>query len=260
MRSYQIKMRFGRLIKAFLPIGLLAIMAGRPAVAATPDADTRLGILKEIDALTNNHSYFKAGALLDKLHQKVGDDIEVTLAAARLYRDMGLLARAESEYEHALRLNPSCTEACVALSDIYMEGLNTRRALEYARRAFNTNPHATSAQVALSSALIASGLLREAEQELNKLLKTSPGNAQVQYVAYKMALERGELPTAQNRLEEAVRLAPARPEWLIDLSELYKAQGEYASARHTLEKAPGHRSLFARCFEQAGHHRGVLFP
>ncbi|HEY9777346.1 MAG TPA: tetratricopeptide repeat protein [Planktothrix sp.] len=225
-----------RLTQAFVHLTILA--ATLPAACADADGSSRQSVLKEIHALTASHSYFKAGALLDKLHQKVGaDDLEVTLAAARLYRDMGLSARAQTEYEHALRINSGCTEAGVALSEIYMQGLNTRKALEFARRAYNSNPHATSAQVALSSALIASGMFREAEQELAKLLKTSPNDAQVQYVAYNLALERGQLSTAQNHLEGAVRLAPNRPDWLIDLSELYKAQGEYSNARRMLEKA-----------------------
>jgi tetratricopeptide (TPR) repeat protein len=207
------------------------------SAATVENGSSRDSILKEIDSLTANHSYFKATALLDKLHQRSGNDIDVVLASARLYRDMGLLARSEAEYKRALAINPSSTESLVALSDMCLQALDTRRALSYARQAYSTNPHATDAQVALTTALIARGNLMEADQELSKLLSSNPNNAQIQHVAYTLALKREQLPKAQRRLEEAIRLAPLRPDWLIDLSELYKAQGEYGNCRHALEKA-----------------------
>jgi tetratricopeptide (TPR) repeat protein len=231
-------MRFALPALAILQTGLLFVSCPQFLEAATTDSgSSKESLLKEIGSLTESHSYFKATALLDKLHKNSGNDIDVTLASARLYRDMGLLARAEAQYKHALALNPSCTESLVALSDMCLQGLDTRRALSYARQAYFANPHATDAQVALSTALIARGNLHEADQELSKLLQSNPNSAQIQHVAYTLAAKREQLPEAQRRLEEAIRLSPLRADWLIDLSELYKAQGEYGNCRHALEKA-----------------------
>lgn len=182
-------------------------------------------------------SYFKASAQLDQLRAKYPDNIDVILASARLYRDMGLPARAAAEYQKVLRTNPNSTESYVALSNIYRQQLDIPRAIAFARRAFASNPHATEARVALVSALVEGGMLKESEQELNQLLKTDAKNAQVQYVSYKLAMRRGQTVSAQQHLESAVALAYSRPDWLVELSELNRMEGDYAAARRNLEES-----------------------
>jgi len=223
-----------------LHLSLLAQSCGAaPAAPAKPanDAASRTAELKRIDSLSASGSYFKAAALLQQVRAKYGDAIDVTLASARVCRDMGLLARAAGEYQKVLRINPNSTEACVALSEIYRRQLDIPNAIKFARRAYETNPKAIEPHVALVSSLADGGLLQESELQLNILLKSDPKNAQVQYVAYKLAMKRGLIQVAQQHLEEAIALALGRPDWLVELSELNKTQGDYASAKKNLEES-----------------------
>lgn len=199
-----------------------------------PDRFDRSAALKRLAELTSARSYFNASAELSRLRQKYPDDAAVLLAAARLHRDMGLVTSAENEYLMALQRQPDLAEACLALSNIYLQKLDVRNALNYAHRAFNLRP-TTQTRLALVSALVGAGKLGEANSELAQLLKSDGTNAQVQYMAYELSLSMNRNSEALRYLEAAVTSSPTNIPWLLELSDLYKDSGDYPYARSTLE-------------------------
>jgi tetratricopeptide (TPR) repeat protein len=193
--------------------------------------------LAELRSLADGHSYYAAAKLLANMTSVYGNDPELLLVAARLHHDMGLSAKSESEYLQVLAQRPQLADACVELSNIYLQKLEMPKALEYARRAYAADPTSTSTRLALTSALLATGKLGEAGGELEKLLRSDPNNAQVQYSSYELSRTLNKDTEARRHLEAAVVLAPGRPDWLIELSELYKNEGDYRDARRMLESA-----------------------
>jgi len=196
--------------------------------------------LKQLFELTQTRSYQKARLVADKLLKDYPNDFDIHLAVAALYRDMGQVSSAESEYKRVLKIAPRASDAMVALSQISMQKLDTEQALQWARLAANTSPRSTTARLALLRALVDCGLLREGEELVNELLKQNADDPDIQYAAYKFYLRQGNLSRAQEHIESAIKAGPARFDWLVDLSDVCKAEGDYAHAQIYLEKALNH--------------------
>ncbi|MBS1952805.1 MAG: tetratricopeptide repeat protein [Cyanobacteria bacterium SZAS-4] len=213
---------------------ILAAVSTNPAFALAESEDAGI---KQLVALTKAQSYVKATNLFDRLIEADPNNPQLRLAGARLYRRMGMFARAMSEYKLLMKSDPNMVEPVVALSQMYMEYLNLPQSLTLARHAVSLKPNDKEARIALCTVLIASDYLKEAEEELSKLQKQSGSDADVNYVAYKLYLKHGQLGKARQQLEAAMKLDPSNGPWLLDLSELCETQGDYATANQCLQRA-----------------------
>ena len=205
------------------------------ATVVPNNSQDRIAGLKKLQEMTGRHEYFMAAAELAELQRRYPSDLDITLAAAKLHQEMGFSAQAEDEYLKVLQARPNLPEACVALSTIYLQKLEVRKALDYARQAFTSSP-STKTRLTLVSALLAAGKVDEANSELQKLLRNDGQNAQVQYMAYELSLSLNRNKDALRYLEAAINIAPSSAEWLVELSDLYKESGEYHYARNALER------------------------
>jgi len=206
-----------------------------PALALAAESEDA-GI-KQLVALTKAQSYVKATNLFDRLIEADPNNPQLRLAGARLYRRMGMFARAMSEYKLLMKSDPNLVEPVIALSQMYMEYLNLPQAMTLARHAVSIRPNDKEARIALCTVLIASDYLKEAEEELTKLQKQGGSDADVNYVAYKLYLKHGLMGKARQQLEAALKLDPSNGPWLLDLSELCEMQGDYAMANQCLQRA-----------------------
>lgn len=193
--------------------------------------------IKQLVALTKAQSYVKATNLFDRLIEADPNNPQLRLAGARLYRRMGMFARAMSEYKLLMKSDPNLVEPVIALSQMYMEYLNLPQSMTLARHAVSLKPNDKEARIALCTVLIASDYLKEAEEELSKLQKQGGSDADVNYVAYKLYLKHGLMGKARQQLEAALKLDPSNGPWLLDLSELCEMQGDYAMANQCLQRA-----------------------
>jgi tetratricopeptide (TPR) repeat protein len=200
----------------------------------TPPRSAQLGRLQ---MLISTHSFLEANDLLDQLCVTNPDDVDVRIAAAKLYREMGMLARSRIEYQQLASAYPSRVEPLIALSQMYLLYLDPRNALSNARNAVKLAPNNKDAGIALVSALVAGGNLKEADERLALLTRANSGDAEVHYVAYKLMMERGQLPEARHELENAIRIDPTNGQWLLDLSELCQLQHDYVEAKACLQRA-----------------------
>ncbi|HEY9731118.1 MAG TPA: tetratricopeptide repeat protein [Drouetiella sp.] len=219
---------------SFLTILILAAVSTDPLSAAGESEDAGI---KRLTELTSAHSYLKATELFDRMIEANPNQPQLRLAGARLYRQMGMFARAMSEYKQLMNADPHLIEPMIALSQMYMEYLNLPQALTLARHAVSINPNSNEARIQLCTVLIASDYLKEAEDELNKLQKQADANPNVNYVGYKLYLKRGQLGKARQQLEAAMKLQPGNVQWLVDMSELCQMQGDYTEASACLKKA-----------------------
>ena len=194
-------------------------------------------MLARLEMLISSHSFLEANDLLDQLTAANPGDVDVRIVAAKLYREMGMLARSRVEYQQLAMAYPTRVEPLIALSQMYLLYLDPRSALSNARKAVKLAPHNKDARIALVSALVAGSYLKEADEQLSILTRANAGDAEVHYVAYKLMMERGQLEQARHELENAIRIDPGNGQWLLDLSELCKLQHDYGEARACLERA-----------------------
>ncbi len=220
--------------RSFLTFLILAAVSANPAYSLV---ESESDGIKRIIELTKTRSYIKASDLFDRMIEEDPNNPQLRLAGARLYRQMGMFARAMSEYKQLMNANPHLIEPLIALSQMYMEYLDLPQALSLARHAVSIAPTSKDARIQLCSVLIASDYLKEAEDELNKLQKQVANDANVDYVGYKLYLKRGQLEKARQQLDAAMKLEPANGQWLVDMSELCEMQGDYATANVCLQKA-----------------------
>ncbi len=213
---------------------MLIAVSTNPALAVAESEDAGI---KQLVALTKAQSYVKATNLFDRLIEADPNNPQLRLAGARLYRRMGMFARAMSEYKLLMKSDPNLVEPVIALSQMYMEYLNLPQSLTLARHAVSLKPNDKEARIALCTVLIASDYLKEAEEELGKLQKQGGSDADVNYVAYKLYLKHGLMGKARQQLEAAMKLDPSNGPWLLDLSELCEMQGDYAMANQCLQRA-----------------------
>jgi tetratricopeptide (TPR) repeat protein len=193
--------------------------------------------VQKLNTLISTHTFEEASDLLDKLLAADPDNFNVRLAGARLYREMGMLARSRAEYKQLAIGFPTRVEPLIALSQMSLLYLDPRNALSNARQAVKLAPANADARIALVSALVAGGYLKEADEQLNALMSSDANDPEVHYVAYKLLTERGLNEKARHELENAIRLDPTNGQWLLDLSELCKLQHDYPEAKACLQRA-----------------------
>lgn len=220
-----------RILLTFL---MLTVVSTNPVFAVAKSEDAGI---KQIVDLTKAQSYVKATNLFDRLIEADPNNPQLRLVGARLYRRMGMFARAMSEYKLLMNADPNLVEPVIALSQMYMEYLNLPQAMTLARHAVSLKPNDKEARIALCTVLIASDYLKEAEEELNKLQKQAGSDADVNYVGYKLYLKHRQMGKARQQLEAAMKLDPSNGQWLLDLSELCEMQGDYATANLCLQRA-----------------------
>ena len=221
---------------AMLAAAIAAVILGQvsPVQALTADKEKMLGRLQ---MLISTRAFLEANDVLDQLSAANPGDVDVRIASAKLYREMGMLARSRIEYQQLSIAYPTRVEPLIALSQMYLLYLDPRNALSTARQAVNLAPNNKDARIALVSALVAGGYLKEADDQLARLTRANAGDAEVHYVAYKLMMERGQLTEARHELENAIRIDPTNGQWLLDLSELCKLQHDYVEARACLQRA-----------------------
>jgi tetratricopeptide (TPR) repeat protein len=207
-----------------------------PAVKADNSAPSYATALKEIDALTQARSFYKARKILEPLLESKAKDASVHVRAGRLFSQMGLLPRAIDEYRTVITLDPRNSSAYVELSKIYLASENTNDATTYAKEALKLNPNSADTRILLVKILMAKGLLLEAEQELQRLLRGDPHDAQVHYMAAKIYRERGQGTLALQHIDQAIQLNPNNHEWLMEMSDICILLGRDEEAKAALVK------------------------
>lgn len=220
--------------RIWLTILTLAVVSIEPVATF---AESEEDGIKRIEALTKSQSYVKATNLYNRMVEVSPSNPQLRLAGAKLFRRMGMYARAMAEYKQLMKSNPNLIEPEIALSQMYMEYLNLPQSLALARQAVSIDGNNKTARIALCQALIASDYLKEASDELSKLQKQANSDPEVNYVSYKLYLKRGVLDKARSELDAAVRAEPSNGQWLLDLSELCKIQGDYSEAQKYLTQA-----------------------
>ncbi len=198
----------------------------------------RAAALKQLDDLTSTGAYSKGKALVATLIEKYPNDPEVAITAARFYRKANAPQLAFGQYLKLVRLEPNLSEPYLALSQISLTNLETKQAVDYARKALVIDPNQEQANVALVNALIESDSLTEADHILSDLLKKSEcsDNPTINYLAAKLNRKKGQMAFAMRFLDKAIDLKPDETDWLFDKATLCESLGDFAQTKAVLLK------------------------
>ncbi|GIW71659.1 MAG: hypothetical protein KatS3mg102_1201 [Planctomycetota bacterium] len=176
--------------------------------------------------------------------------------------------------EQALRLDPECAAAAVALARYYLDRQHSpEQAAAYLERARAAAPEAVevyelavelaarrgrgaeaavrlrqlaaapaalsslAALVQLAGAARAQGRIAAAQAWLERALALEASHAPARQQLVELLCAAGALPAAIARLQEGIRLAPFALQWRVRLAELHHAAGQPAAAAAVLEDA-----------------------
>ena len=176
-----------------------------------------------------------------------------------IHHDAGDLARAQEQFEAALRINPNYTEAILNLTVTYneigryddarrlMEHLGSRKGQEgpdslepYARGKI-ANLHAEVAQ-----AYVDAGMPQDAMHELRKAILLCPTFADLRLKLSNLYRQAGDLDAAKFELDEAIaarpRYLPAHVALGVTLLSLGDSKGAIAAWEKAIEIDPDHKA------------------
>lgn len=225
---------------AFIAINqMISLAFAQQSISPPGKSSTRLErdmAIAELNKLSQSKAFYQARERIETLLQKYPGDVDVHLAAARIFQQMGWTGRAIQEYERVHVLSPGMNEPLVALSEISLQNLDASQAMNYARKALVIEPSSKRAKLALVQGLIARGMLSEAQQSLQSFIAEYPDDSDVQYAAFRLYRDRGQNDRAMQHLDAAIKLNANEVGWLVEKSELAKSMGNYKAARAQLEK------------------------
>ncbi len=153
-----------------------------------------------------------------------------------LYVQLGRLTEVESEYQTAIKLQPSFIPAYVNLADLYRLQGKDDEGERLLREAIKLSPQDADVYHALGLLLVREKRISEAVETLEKSARLSPDNPHYGYV-YAVALNNvGKTPEALKVLSEAHTRHPNDREVLYALVYFNRDAGDLDDARKYAEK------------------------
>lgn len=231
-------MRLTTFILLSLTLVVCPIQAGEATGNKVPESSTNAqadGLLT-VKRLTADGSFQNARELVDRLLTASPNNPRVHLAAASLFRKMGLNNQAVAQYKLVKELNPRLLEPLTALSELYLESLNLDQSLAYAKLAVDLKSDSKQARTALARALLAGDRLTDADREVSQLLRGTPNDPEILLLAYQLNRKRGSLLSARAFLASTIKQTGANPQLLYEMSELAEISGDCSGALDSLNQ------------------------
>ncbi len=213
----------------------------------------------------------RAQAVLEKLSvssRKAKSEVRVALG--NVYWQRGLLDKARSQFEEALK-DPEDYEGACSLGRLLLSTGSSEAALEPLRKAVARNgfhgearralgraylemgklpeaiaqleswradqPGSIAAHKSLAHALFRAGKLKDAEAAISRAVGLDPNDAEARRIRSQILFARGDGRTAFADLEKAGKLAPADPETSCELGAAYVRQNRFDAAAKAYEAA-----------------------
>jgi tetratricopeptide (TPR) repeat protein len=142
----------------------------------------------------------------DPRHAAIGNeavDRESFLRRAKTSLETGQAARARTQLEELLRLEPTDAEAWLALAGVEDQLGNREQALAAARRALELDPRLPGGHSILANALFQMGRIDEAERAARTALESDPDDARLHVLMSMVAAQRGDIAAVTSHLDTA---------------------------------------------------------
>ncbi len=201
-------------------------------------------------------------------------------ALGRLYATMGQqdnsrqeINKAITNYEEALKLDPSEDLIFEELSDLYIAVGRLQDAIDKAKEILAANPNNLGARKMLAHVYmqaISNGrnginedALRNAQEQYEKIVAQDPKDAESWVMLGRLNGYLHNTPEAEKSFNKALDIDPASEDALVGLAELYGQMGDAKRAAEKLktavEKNPNARTLYAlgRAYEDLDDYKNA---
>jgi tetratricopeptide (TPR) repeat protein len=179
--------------------------------------------------------------------KKTPDSAEAHFALASSYHRYRVLDTAYSEYQQAIRLNPSEAKYYESMGRLWKDWGAPTSGIQDVQRALHLNPERGSAWILLGSLYDAQGEFLEAEKAYQRAVDLDPTCFEVHNNLCFMYLQAGEIQKALMQGEEAIRLNPAAQIAHNNLGLAYGLSGDESLAMDQFklggDEASAHNNL-----------------
>jgi len=189
----------------------------------------------------------------------------VHLALGDAYRGQQQPERALTEFQEALRLDPSCFQANEAIGKILIGQGKPAEALGYFQKAMQLRPPSAPDHCRVGLALVELSRLAEAKKEFAEAMRMDPDYAPAQFQFGRTLLKLGDGVAALKYFQAALRLEPDNAQMLIYTAHVLAAHEDprvrngtkaCALAQRAAELMPGNQpvvlDLLAAAYAEAG--------
>ena len=193
--------------------------------------------LKQIYACSRERQFNRALGELKKAMLLYPRDPRVSLAFARIYKDMGLHEDAEKAYKRTLYFEPKYVKAYDGLADLYRQTGDEKKLIGTLREGLAISPKNASRQADFGKACLENGLIDEAKKAFNQALKAEPNNTGVQHEMAEVLMAKGMDREATLFFQAASRANPDDLHTYNRLGIAFRKQGRYEEAFDEYRKA-----------------------
>lgn len=210
-------------------------------------------------------------ALAELKHAHGLQHAESRLLRARIYLQLGELARAKEEVEHVLGVSgamlgahvvkakvlaaqghgekaesalasllsrhPTNSRVLTAYGEVLLSRGKVRAARDKLNEALRHDPHAYRARLRLAEVLMKSGKYREARRSLQDASRANYGNVQILMQLAAIDFHLGDLGEAATNLQAAHKRAPNDWKIMLELARVYTVRRQFDKARAQLKNA-----------------------
>lgn len=153
------------------------------------------------------------------------------------YLSVGLLDRAEQDFQLALSLQPACAICDQNLADIAERQGNSEQALAYLLRAKQQEPENPQILFEFGKVCLQRNLLEDALPALEKAASLKPDHDPYVYVLASAHVAKGNLPKAASLLSGLLRNHPRDSVLNYAIGAVYYLQGNYREAESSLKQS-----------------------
>jgi tetratricopeptide (TPR) repeat protein len=162
---------------------------------------------------------------------------ELALALGGSYLSLGVLDRAEQNFQLALTANPGCVACYLGLAEIAERQENAEKALSYLVTAKRQSPDDPEVLFEFGKVCLQRNLLDDAVPALTKAVALKPDREQYVYVLASANVAKGDLSKASSLFAGLLKKRPQDPVLKYASGAVYYLQGKYPEAESLLKQS-----------------------
>lgn len=192
-------------------------------IVVLPLIDTKLLLNKPQEALS-----------LFEQYQHLSRDAQYYLLKGNTYKALDQLASAEESYQSALAINSKDIKTLTALSDLFYQQRDVKKALQYVDQALLVSPLYTPALLLRAELFKETKKFQDAANQYQSILASEPNNKQALFGQASVLLAQNQLDDALLLSTKLRQLAPNDPYAKLLHSSLLTLQGDSTQGKQIL--------------------------
>ena len=146
-------------------------------------------------------------------------------------------SKAASEFQRAVSLDPSNTQAYNYLGNSYLAQNKTAEAIKVYNTSLSIDPTQDTVHTSLANIYLGQKNYTSAEKEFKTAIKLNPTDTVAPYTLGQMYQQQGRYTDAENQFNKVIRMAPGDANPLWALGATYNKEGKYSAAVTVLKQA-----------------------